>query len=94
MPELTHQKIQELKTTAKGKLITGTAMGAFPALVKSMEAALQEQLTQYDHIKRHHTDSSRRKMLVREMLDDHLYLEFAYHIMFIKWREQQMSKAS
>lgn len=94
MPELTHQKIQELKATAKGKLITGTAIAAFPALVKSMEAALQDQLAQYDHIKQNGRDSAQRKMLVLEMLDDHLYLEFAYHIMFIKWREQQISKAS
>lgn len=94
MPELTHQKIQELKKTAKGKLITGTPIAAFPALVKSMEAALQEQLAQYDHIKQTGRESAKRKMLLLEMLDDHLYLEFAYHIMFIKWREQQISKAS
>ncbi|MEZ2443568.1 hypothetical protein QFZ51_004041 [Chitinophaga sp. W3I9] len=94
MPELTHQKIQELKKTAKGKLITGTPMEAFQALVSSMEIALQEQLAQYDYIQQTVMDSAKRKMLLLEMLDDHLYLEFAYHIMFIKWREQQISKAS
>ncbi|MGF6929686.1 hypothetical protein QFZ48_005186 [Chitinophaga sp. W2I13] len=94
MPELTHQKIQELKKTAKGKLITGTPMEAFQALVSSMEIALQEQLAQYDYIQQTVMDNAKRKMLLLEMLDDHLYLEFAYHIMFIKWREQQISKAS
>lgn len=94
MPELTHQRILELKQTPKGKLITATTIDAFPGLLKMMEAALHEQLAKYDQMKRTGQESAERKLLLMEMLDDHLYWEFAYHMMFIKWREQQLSKAS
>lgn len=94
MPELTHQRIQELKQTPKGKLITATSMDAFPGLLKTMEASLHEQLAKYEGMKLTGQNGSARKLLLMEMLDDHLYWEFAYHMMFIKWREQQISKAS
>lgn len=94
MPELTHQKIQELTQTPKGKLITNTVFSAFPALLEGMEKALLAQLAQFDLLKNAGLDTPKRKMLLLEMLDDHLYLEFAHYIQFIKWREQQISKAS
>lgn len=94
MPELTHERMQELKQTPKGKLITGTDLDAFPGLLKLMESSLQEQLAQYDHMHRTGQDSRKRKLLLMEMLDDQLYWEFAYHVMFLKWREQKISKAS
>lgn len=94
MPELTHERMQELKQTPKGKLITDTGIDAFPDLLKLMETSLHEQLAKYDQMKRTGQDSAKRKLLLMEMLEDHLYWEFAYHIMFIKWREQKVSKAS
>jgi uncharacterized membrane protein len=94
MPELTHQRMQELKQTPKGKLIIGTGIDTFPDLLKLMEFSLLEQLAQYDHMKSTGGDSAKRKMLLMEMLDDHLYWEFAWQVMFIKWREQKVSKAS
>jgi hypothetical protein len=94
MPELTHERMQELKQTPKGKLITGTDIDAFPGLLKLMESSLHKQLAQYDHMQRTGQDSAKRKLLLMEMLEDHLYWEFAYHVMFLKWREQKVSKAS
>lgn len=94
MPVLTHEKIQELTQTPKGKLISGTPFAAFPALLANMESALLQQLALYDRLKHAAADSDSRKMLLLEMLEDHLYLELAHYIQFIKWREQQVSKAS
>ena len=94
MPTLTHERIQELKQTPKGKLITGMEIDSFPGLLKVMESSLLEQLSRYDLMKQSGQDSTKRKLLLMEMLDDHLYWEFAYHVMFLKWREQKMNKAS
>lgn len=94
MPTLTHDRIQELKLTPKGEMILNTDMEAFPSLLKMMETSLIEQLAQYELMIRNSQDAIKRKMKLLEMLDDHLYWEFAYHMMFIKWREQQLPKAS
>ncbi|MBO9731347.1 MAG: hypothetical protein J7623_22095 [Chitinophaga sp.] len=94
MPELTHQRMQELKLTPKGKLITATQMDAFPGLLKVMETALLEQLAQYDELRSSNADSTQRKLLLMNMLEDHLYWEFAYQVMFTKWREQKINLAS
>ena len=94
MPELTPGKIQELKRTPKGRHITSMYLDAFPDLLKMMESGLHEQLARYEHIKSAGRDAATSKMLLLEMLENHLYWEFAYHIMFVKWREQRLSKAS
>lgn len=94
MPELTHQRMQEMKQTPKGKLITATQMDTFPSLLQVMESSLLEQLAQYDDLRNSHADSTQRKLLLINMLEDHLYWEFAYQIMFMKWREQKVNLAS
>lgn len=61
MPVLTHQKIQELTQTPKGKLINGTPFSTFPTLLDSMEKALLAQLAQFDHLKSAGIDSPKGK---------------------------------
>lgn len=94
MPELTPQRIQELKLTPKGRQILAKDISSFPGILKSMENKLNEQLTTYKQYKITGKDSFLRRQLLGEMLEEQLYWEFAYHIMFIKWREGEKRRAS
>jgi hypothetical protein len=94
MPELTPQRIQELKLTQKGRQILAKDVSSFPVMLKTMENRLQELLASYEQHKLAGKDSLLRRQLLGEMLEEQLYWEFAYHIMFVKWREGEKRKAS
>lgn len=88
-PALTHQRIQELKQTPKGQLIMNEAFAAFPELVKSMTSSLQEGLSRYEETRKREGRSPDQQQTLAALIEDYQFLEFAQHIMFIKWREEK-----
>ncbi|RFS19346.1 hypothetical protein DVR12_24260 [Chitinophaga silvatica] len=87
MTALTHQKAQVLRDTTRGQQILQTSLSDLPALLKAMEHSLQEGLTIVEKEK-----GIEKKELLASLLDDHLYWEFGYYILFLKWRESNMAK--
>lgn len=93
VPELTHQRIQELKQTKKGQLIMKVAVASFPELLRFMTDTLNEQISRYEQLKQQGENIDSRKLMLITLLDDYLFLEFAHHVMFLKWREEKAGQA-
>jgi hypothetical protein len=87
MTTLTHQKAQLLKETARGQEILRTPVDELPVLLRSMEQTLQEQVAMVEGI-----DGNEKSQLLTALLEDHLYWEFGYFVLFLKWRENNMAK--
>jgi hypothetical protein len=88
MSTLTHQKAQLLRNTARGQQILRTGINELPGLLKAMEQSLQQQVSFVEQI--HGSD---KKQLLANLLDEHLYWEFGYYVLFLKWREDNRTKA-
>lgn len=89
MSALTHQKAQLLRETARGREILQTPVDELPVLLKSMEQMLQQQVNMVEGIK-----GGEKSQLLNALLEDHLYWEFGYFVLFLKWRENNMAKTS